>query len=141
MQKMRKKRIFTEQEKAVLRVNMAKARAALKESPNAQRASKANAGKATSVRTARAILKAMPLGATAGVKFTACQKKHLEVIDQQPQKNGNIWEQKFRLEQQVAIMGELHTFSGIVRIVWDYEPTLENIMDAPRFETVEKSDS
>lgn len=138
---MRKKRIFTEKEKAVLRVNIAKARAALKESPKAQCASKANAGKATSIRTARAILKAMPLGATAGVKFIACQKKHLAVIDQQPQKNGNVWEQKFRLEQQVSIMGELHTFSGIVRIVWDYEPTLENIMDAPRFETVEKSDS
>lgn len=136
-----RKRIFTEKGKAALRVNMKKARAALKESQNAQRASKANAGKATSIRTARAILKAMPLGATAGVKFIACQKKHLEVIDQQPQKNGNVWEQKFRLEQQVSIMGELHTFSGIVRIVWDYEPTLENIMDAPRFETVGKSDS
>lgn len=138
---MRKKRIFTEKEKAVLRANMAKARAALKESPNAQRASKANAGKATSVRTARAILKAMPLGAGAGTEFTACQKKHLAVIDPQPQKNGNSWEQKFRMEQQMSIMGELHIFSGTVRIVWDYEPTLENIMDAPRFETIGKLDS
>ena len=138
---MRKPKVISDATRAAYRINLTKARAALKESPNAQRASKANAGKATSVRTARAILKAMPLGATAGVKFIACQKKHLEVIDQQPQKKGNIWEQKFRMEQQMSIMGELHIFSGTVRIVWDYEPTLENIMDAPRFETVGKLDS
>ncbi len=138
---MRKPRVLTEENKTALRINLTKARSALKESAKAQRASKANAGKATSIRTARAILKAMPLGATAGVKFIACQKKHLEVIDQQPQKNGNSWEQKFRMEQQMSIMGELHIFSGTVRIVWDYEPTLENIMDAPRFETIGKLDS
>lgn len=102
-----------------------------------------NAGKAISIRSARAILKTCPLGAKAGDTFIACQRKKMTVIDPAPVKrtvmdeNGQdrtVWEQKFEQSGSVKVYGEVHEFSGTVRIVWDYKPTMETILDFPRFE-------
>ena len=97
-----------------------------------------NAKKAMAIRTARAILKHLPVGAVAGTEFMSSNYRNIRVIDPAPVKttdeNGAvIWEQKFEQWGKFTIYGIKREFSGKCRIVWDYAPTLENIMDAPRF--------
>ena len=101
--------------------------------------------RATNIKTARAILKAMPERIFAGCEFTACQKRVLIVVDAEPVKREVItedgtmecyWEQRFRQKGVVRIFGMEHHFPENVRIVWKYEPTESNRMEAPIFETV-----
>lgn len=110
-------------------------RAALRGSEKAKKASHMNAARATSTRTARAILKALPPGAAPGTTFTACQTRHITVIDPAPHKDGSRWIQTFRQRQTVTAAGERFTRSGIIRIVWTEEPTLDKILSAPTLET------
>ena len=142
---------------AALRENMAKARAAIsspmseesrkKRAENWQKALEAqrhsqaaidakrqNAGKAVAIRTARAVLKNMPIGAAAGTVFQATRYRKLTVIDSAPVPKGDIWEQKFHQTGKIVIYGTAHEFDNDCRIVWHYKPTHENIMDAPMFE-------
>ena len=51
---------------------------------------------------------------------------------------GDIREQKFHQSGRIVICGSTHEFDNDCRIVWNYKPTLENIMDAPLFEEKEK---
>ena len=144
--KMKKKRNISEAGRESFRRNLERARqsgkrllalsAGLLASDKAQKASKVNAVKAHSTRTARAILKAIPAGATAGTKFVACQRRKLEVIDPIPVKAGDQWEQKFRQSVTVYAFRERIAKSGIVRVVWNEPPTLDRILVAPQLETV-----
>ena len=145
---------------AALRANMAKARAAIgssmseesrkkraenwqkaleaqRHSPAAIEAKRQNAGKAVAIRTARAVLKHLPVGAAAGTTFQATRYRKLTVIDAAPVPKGDIWEQKFHQTGRIVIYGTAHEFDNDCRIVWHYKPTLENIMDAPMFEETE----
>ena len=124
---------------AALRLNAAKATAARKErnlpdSPAATAAKRQNAGKAVAIRTARAVLKNMPIGAAAGTVFQATRYRKLTVIDAAPVPNGEVWEQKFHQSGKIVIYGSTHEFDNDCRIVWHYRPTLENIMDSPMFD-------
>ena len=131
-----------------LRKNMEKAREAARtshanqsrspDSPAATAAKRQNAGKAVAIRTARAILKHLPVGAAAGTVFQATRYRRLTVIDAAPVPNGEVWEQKFHQSGKIVIYGSTHEFDNDCRIVWHYRPTLENIMDAPMFEEMEK---
>ena len=81
---------------AALRLNAAKATAARKElnlpdSPAATAAKRQNAGKAVAIRTARAVLKHLPVGAAAGTTFQATRYRKLTVIDSAPVPCGDIW--------------------------------------------------
>ena len=148
---------------AALRENMAKARSAIgsamtdesrqkraenwKRALEAQRHSQAaidakrqNAGKAVAIRTARAVLKHLPVGAAAGTVFQATRYRKLTVIDAAPVSCGDIWEQKFHQSGRIVIYGSTHEFDNDCRIVWHYKPTLENIMDAPMFEETEPTE-
>lgn len=63
----------------------------------------------------------------------------MKVIDDKPVRiDSGQWEQKFEQSGKFTAYGITHEFSGACRIVWDYEPTVENIMDAPMFEAAEK---
>lgn len=123
-----------------LRKNMAKAMEAARtahnkpDSPAATAAKRQNAGKAVAIRTARAILKHLPVGAAAGTVFQATRYRRLTVIDAAPVQNGEVWEQKFHQSGKIVIYGSTHEFDNDCRIVWHYRPTLENIMDAPMFD-------
>lgn len=91
------------------------------------------------IRTARAILKHLPVGAVAGTEFKASLYRKMRVIDAAPVKvtgedGGVYWEQKFEQSGKITFYGQTHVFSGKCRIVWKYEPTLENIMDSPLFD-------
>ena len=86
----------------------------------------------------KAVLKNMPVGAAAGITFQATRYRKLTVIDSAPVPKGNIWEQKFHQSGRIVIYGSTHEFDNDCRIVWNYKPTLENIMDAPMFEEMEK---
>lgn len=125
---------------AALRKNMAKAMEAARsahnkpDSPAATAAKRQNAGKAVAIRTARAILKHLPVGAAAGTVFQATRYRRLTVIDAAPVPDGEVWEQKFHQSGKIVIYGASHEFDNDCRIVWHYCPTLENIMDAPMFE-------
>lgn len=130
---------------AKLRLNAAKATAARKarkmtDSPAATAAKRRNAGKAVAVRTGRAILKRLPVGAKAGDVFQATRYRKITVVDPAPIPKGNIWEQKFHQQGKIVIYGSTHQFDSDCRIVWRYRPTLENIMDEPIFEEIESKE-
>ena len=114
--------------------NWQKALEAQRHSKKALEAKRKNAGKAVAIRTARAILKHLPMGAAAGTKFQATRYRKLTVIDAAPVQNGEVWEQKFHQSGKIVIYGSTHEFDNECRIVWNYKPTLENIMEEPMFE-------
>ena len=114
--------------------NWQKALEAQRHSKKALEAKRRNAGKAVAIRTARAILKHLPMGAAAGTKFQATRYRKLTVIDAAPVQNGEVWEQKFHQSGKIVIYGSTHEFDNECRIVWKYKPTLENIMEEPMFE-------
>lgn len=140
------KRNVSPEARAIWSENVRKARLKALEMGDTEKATaakKRNAGKAVSIRTARAILKHLPLGSKSGDIVKVSQYRKLTVVDKKPVKrmiteqNGTErteWEQKFTQCVSIKIYGQEHCFSGSCRIVWDYEPTVENIMDAPRFE-------
>ena len=117
--------------------NWQKALEAQRHSKKALEAKRRNAGKAVAIRTARAILKHLPMGAAAGTKFHATRYRKLTVIDAAPVQNGEVWEQKFHQSGKIVIYGSTHEFDNECRIVWNYKPTLENIMEEPMFEEVD----
>ncbi len=125
---------------ATLRKNMAKAMEAARtshnkpDSPVATAAKRRNAGKAAATRTARAILKHLPVGASAGTTFQATRYRRLTVIDTAPVKSGDVWEQKFHQSGKVTLYGKTFEFDNDCRIIWEYAPNLENIMESPLFE-------
>ena len=124
---------------AVLRLNAAKATAARQanhrpDTHAATAAKRRNVGRAVAIRTARAILKHLPVGATTGTVFQATRYRRLTVIDPAPVPNGPQWEQKFHQTGKIVIYGFSHVFDSDCRIVWNYRPTLDNIMEAPMFE-------
>ena len=133
---------------AALRKNMAKAREAARTShvnqrrrpdtPAALEAKRRNAGKAVAIRTARAVLKHLPVGAAAGTVFQATRYRKLTVIDAAPMQSGEVWIQRFHQSGKIVIYGSAHEFDNECRIVWNYKPTLENIMEEPMFEEEEK---
>ena len=143
----KRKNNMTEAGIAALRKNMAKAMEAARtshanqrrspDSPAATAAKRQNAGKAVAIRTARAILKHLPVGAAAGTTFQATRYRKLTIIDAAPVPKGDVWEQKFHQSGRIVIYGSTHEFDNDCRIVWNYQPTLENIMNAPMFEEVE----
>ena len=114
--------------------NWQKALEAQRHSKKALEAKRKNAGKAVAIRTARAILKHLPMGAAAGTKFQATRYRKLTVIDAAPVQNGEVWEQKFHQSGKIVIYGSTHEFDNECRIVWNYKPTLESIMEEPMFE-------
>ena len=114
--------------------NWQKALEAQRHSKKALEAKRKNAGKAVAIRTARAILKHLPMGAAAGTKFQATRYRKLTVIDAAPVQNGGVWEQKFHQSGKIVIYGSTHEFDNECRIVWNYKPTLESIMEEPMFE-------
>ncbi|MBQ6596359.1 MAG: hypothetical protein IJH79_02295 [Lentisphaeria bacterium] len=135
------KRNVSEESRAAFRRNLAKA----KFLPQSTSARRKNAGKACSVRTARLILRKMPLGADVGNEIQLSRNRKLVILDRAPVRadiigpdgiKKEVWEQKFRQSGRVRLYGIEHEFTGVCRIVWDYEPTLENMMDEPRFEEV-----
>ena len=135
----RKTRKMSEEGIAALRLNAAKALAARQahprpDTPAATAAKRRNAGRAVAIRTARAILKRLPVGATTGTLFQATRYRRLTVIDPAPVPNGSQWEQKFHQTGKIVIYGFSHAFDNDCRIVWNYRPTLDNIMEAPLFE-------
>lgn len=137
--KTRKGYTMSEAGKEALRKNAAKAAAARREkktpdTPAATAAKRRNAGKAAATRTARAILKHLPVGASAGTTFQATRYRRLTVIDTAPVKSGNVWEQKFHQTGSITMYGSTVEFDNDCRIVWTYQPNLENIMDSPMFE-------
>ena len=138
------KRKISEKTKAIFRENLQRnkdAGAAKPDSAAATAAKRRNAGKAVAVRTARAILKKLPVGAQAGVVFQATRYRKVTVIDPAPvettENGATVWEQKFHQSGKIVIYGSAHEFAGVCRIVWHEKPTLENIMDAPMFEEIE----
>lgn len=138
---MGQKRKVSEAGRAVYRKNLLAGHASpawiagIRDSECHKAASRLNAAKATSTRTARAILKALPPGAAPGTTFVACQTRRITVIDPAPRKDGNRWIQSFHQSQTVTAAGEKITRSGIIRIVWTEEPTLDKILSAPTLET------
>ena len=101
-----------------------------------------HACKAVSIRTARAILKHLPLGYKKGDVIQVTRYRKITVIDENPverkiTENGTertVWEQKFTQSGSIRIYGQEHCFSGRCRIVWNYLPTYENILDSPMLE-------
>ena len=136
------KRNYTPEQRAMFRERMKKVRELNRgrgDTPAMKEAKSQNAKKAQAIRTARAILKHLPVGAVAGTEFKASHYRNLRVIDAAPVKTTDasgavIWEQKFDQWGEFSIYGTKQTFSSKCRIVWEYAPTLENIMDRPRFE-------
>jgi len=126
------KRNYTPEQRAMFSQRMLQARKASDKSPSAISARKENAKKAQGIRNARALLKHMPAGAVPGTVFKCSSCRSYKVIDASPQKIGSVWEQRFEQFGAVTVYGIRREFSGIVKIVWNYAPTLENIMDAPR---------
>ena len=132
------KRNVSEEAKEVFRRNMAKAREKAKgiKTEKSRVAKVKNAGTACAVRTARTVLRKMPLGATEGTEIKVSRYRALTVVDPVPVKVPGIerWEQKFKQSGRFVMYGKEHVFSGDCRIYWDYEPTMENIMEKPMFE-------
>ena len=126
------KRNYTPEQRAAMSERLKKARASSYTSPNFAKSSASNVKRAQSIRAARAILKHMPAGAVAGTEFHSSNYRAFRVIDATPQRNGNVWEQRFEQSGTFTIYGVTKTFSGIVKVIWNYEPTIENIMDSPR---------
>ena len=125
---------MTEESRKKQAANWQKALEAQRHSQAAIDAKRQNAGKAVAIRTARAVLKHLPVGAAAGTVFQATRYRKLTVIDAAPVPCGDIWEQKFHQSGRIVIYGSTHEFDNDCRIIWNYKPTLENIMDAPMFE-------
>lgn len=129
------KRNVSEEARQRFRDNLAKARSKIANDTTGKikAARQKNAGLANKIRTARSILKHMPLGATAGTVFSGSQTtRTFEVIDPKPvQMADGTWEQKFRAGGYITLYGVRKDFSGIVRVTWDYTPTIDNIMDQP----------
>lgn len=141
MPKGQAKRTVTPALKAAQIANLAKARAATVNNPKCQAAKSRNARKAASVRTAKAILRHMPLGVKVGDEFFIANGRGFRVIDPNPLKtDSGQWSQRFEQFGKFTTYRMSWNFSGIVRIVWDYEPTVENIMDAPRLEEEEQKE-
>lgn len=118
--------------------NWKKALDAQRTSEKAAAAKRKNAGKAVATRTARAILKHLPVGAAAGTTFQATRYRRLTIIDTSPVKSGDVWEQKFHQTGSITMYGSTVEFDNDCRIIWTYQPNLENIMDAPMFEEPKK---
>ena len=142
-----KKRNISEEAREAFRKNMAKAREKAMqvrmgngityvETEKSRVAKVKNAGTACAVRTARTVLRKMPLGATEGTEIKVSRYRALTVVDPVPVKVPGIerWEQKFKQSGRFVMDGKEHVFSGDCRIYWDYEPTMENIMEKPMFE-------
>ena len=134
------KRNYTPEQRAAMSERLKKARELSYKSPNFARSSSRNAIHAKEVRSARALLKHMPPGAVPGTVFKVSACRSCKVIDASPQKVGCVWEQRFEQSGTLVVYGIRREFSGIVKIVWDYAPTLENIMDAPRLIESEKGE-
>ena len=132
------KRNVSEEAKEAFRRNMAMAREKAKgiKTEKSMAAKVKNAGTACAVRTARTVLRKMPLGATEGTEIKVSRYRTLTVVDPVPVKVPGIdrWEQKFKQSGRLAMYGQEYVFSGDCRIYWDYEPTMENIMEKPMFE-------
>lgn len=114
--------------------NWKKALEAQRTSEKAVAAKRMNAGKAVATRTARAILKHLPVGAGAGTTFQATRYRRLTVIDAALVKSGDVWEQKFHQSGKITMYGFTVEFDNDCRIFWTYQPNLENSMDSPMFE-------
>lgn len=141
MPKGQSKRTVTPALKAAQIANLAKARAKRSTDPNCKTASQQNAKKAASVRSARALLRHLPVSAQKDYVVKIGSGRSMKVIDEKPVKlDSGQWEQKFEQSGKFSAYGITREFSGIVRIVWDYEPTVENIMDAPRLEEEEEKE-
>ena len=136
MPKGKSKRTVTPELKAAQKSNLAKARSATVNNPKCRAASQNNARKASSVRSARAVLKHLPVTCKAGDSVKAGTHRTMTVIDEKPflDAASGKWVQRFEQSGKFSAYGITKEFAGIVRIVWDYEPTVENIMDAPRLE-------
>ena len=79
--------------------------------------------------------KKLPLGADAGAVVKVSRYRTLTVIDPVPVPlPDGTWEQKFSQTGQITLYGRTTQFSGQCRILWKYEPSMENIMDEPLFE-------
>lgn len=143
------KRNVSEEAKEAFRRNAKKARQArlengyvYKETEKSMAAKVKNAGTACAVRMARTILRKMPLGATEGTEIKVSIYRTLTVVDPVPVKVPGIerWEQKFKQSGRFVMYGQEHVFSGDCRVYWDYEPTMENIMEKPMFEESEENE-
>lgn len=132
------KRNVSEESKQAFRENMRKAREKRLQMGDTEKSLAAkvkNAGKACAVRTGRTILKKLPLGAEAGTVVKVSRYRTLTVIDPVPVSlPDGAWEQKFSQTGQITLYGRTTQFSGQCRILWKYEPSMENIMDEPLFE-------
>lgn len=139
-------RVYSEKAKEHLRANMAKARAASYLSIEVKKAQSRNAGRATALRTAKSVLKYLPVEAKAGDTFKVGSKRKFTVIDVVPMEktetdeNGTkrtVWEQKFEQSGRAVCYGIERIYSGLCRIVWEERPTMETILKAPMFEEID----
>lgn len=135
--KVRKRKLQTETEALAnaRRENWKKALEAQAKSEKCKVARSQNARKAAAARTAKAMIKHMPLGAGVGDIFSVGKSRFMKIIDDKPVRNeSGKWVQRFEQSGKFTAYGMTKEFSGVVQIVWDYEPTVENILDAPRVE-------
>lgn len=110
---------------------LAKARAARR--PGTARR---NGQTAAAAHEANSVLRKCPLGAKPGDTFKSGNRL-LTVIDPAPVKTSDgRWERKFSWTAETSVFGKKFTSSGMIRIVWNYEPNLSNQFDSPRAEAV-----
>ena len=96
MPKGKSKRTVTPALKAAQLANLAKARAKRSTDPNCKAASQQNAKKAASVRSARSLLKHLPVSAKKDYVVKIGSGRSMKVIDEKPVKlDSGQWEQKF----------------------------------------------
>lgn len=136
MPKGKSKRTVTPELKAAQFSNLAKARAKRADNPKCLEAIQNNARKAASVRSARAVLKHLPVTCKAGDTIKVGTHRVMKVIDEKPYFDvaSGKWVQRFEQSGRFSAYGITKEFAGIVRIVWEYEPTAENILDSPMLE-------
>lgn len=135
------KRNSSEETKAVFRQNLAKARIAAEQSEAVAVARSKNAKKAIAMKSARALLKKLPLGARTGDIIKTGTARNFKIIDEKPiQLESGQWEQKFEQFGKLKIYGTTREFKGLVRLRWDYEPLLENVFDSPILEEIDESE-
>ena len=129
------KEAFRRNAKKALQARLAKGYV-YRETEKSMAAKKRNAGVACAMRTGRAIVKKIPLGVKEGDEIKVSRYRTLTVVDPVPVKVPGIerWEQKFKQSGRFVMYGQEHVFSGDCRVYWDYEPTMENIMEKPMFE-------
>lgn len=130
------KRNISEEAREKFRKNLAKARKSITDceiSETVLNARKKNAATAGKVKSARSILKNLPLCATSGTVFTTGKTRTFTVVDPVPipSPDGEHWEQKFVQGGYALVYGVKHEFTGNIKIIWDYKPTMENILDKP----------